>query len=85
MLGLMDEEQLAWAAQQGRVIYSYNAADFCRLHSAWIRGGRRHGGIVIGDQQTTSIGVEMRRQLKLADARTSETMENCLEFLSNWG
>jgi len=28
-----DEEQLIWATEQGRVIYSYNRRDFCHLHS----------------------------------------------------
>jgi hypothetical protein len=40
VLGSADEEQLDWAAQQGRVIYTYNAADFCRLHSVYVREGR---------------------------------------------
>jgi hypothetical protein len=26
-----DEDQLLWAAEQGRVIYSYNRRDFCLL------------------------------------------------------
>ncbi len=84
MLGSTDEEQLTWAVQQRRVIYTYNAADFCRLHSVYVRGGLRHCGIIIGDQQTTSIGIEMRRLLRLAEARTAEAMGNRLEFLSNW-
>lgn len=30
-----DEEQLIWATEQERVIYSYNRQDFCRLHTGW--------------------------------------------------
>jgi hypothetical protein len=69
-----DEEQLNWATDQGRVIYTHNASDFCRLHASRLQEGRRHAGIIIGDQQTVSIGAEMRRLLKLGDAKTAEAM-----------
>jgi hypothetical protein len=47
MLGCTDEEQLGWSTGQGRVIYSYNAADFCRLHSAYVSEGRNHRGTLL--------------------------------------
>jgi len=84
ILGRPDEEQLSWATEKGPVIYTYNAADFCRLHSAYLKEGRRHTGIIIGDQQSVSIGEEMRQLLKLGDTKTAEAMESQLEFLSNW-
>ena len=79
-----DEEQLEWAAKQGRSIYSYNASDFCRLHSAALHRGFHHAGIIIGDQQTVSIGEEVRRLLKLGEAKSAEEMRDQLEFLNNW-
>jgi len=84
LFGGSDDEQLEWAARQGRVIYTYNAADFCRLHSEVLTQGRHHGGIIIGDQQTVSIGEEMRRLLKISEAKTAADMQDKLEFLSNW-
>lgn len=84
LLGFTDEQQLTWAREQHRVLYTYNASDFCRLHTEYLRSGRRHAGIIIGDQQTLSIGQEMRRLLKLSAAKSAEEMENNLEFLSNW-
>ncbi len=59
LLRFSDEEQLAWAAGEGRALFTYNASDFCRLHSEFLRQGRRHAGIIIGDQQTASIGEEL--------------------------
>jgi predicted nuclease of predicted toxin-antitoxin system len=79
-----DEEQLEWATKHGRVIYTYNAADFCRLHSAVLSQGRHHPGIIIGDQQTVSVGEEVRRLLRIGEARTAAEIEDKLEFLSNW-
>ena len=31
-LGESDESQLEWAAQKGRVLLSFNVADFARIH-----------------------------------------------------
>lgn len=84
LLQCSDEQQLAWAFEQGRAIYTYNASDFCRLHSEFIRHERHHAGIIIGDQQVLSIGEETRRLLKISDARTSADMGDNLEYLSNW-
>jgi hypothetical protein len=84
LLQCSDEDQLTRALENGRVIYTYNAADFCRLHSEYMRKGRHHAGIIIGDQQTASIGEEMRRLLRICDAKTSVEMADTLEFLGNW-
>jgi hypothetical protein len=84
LLRCSDEKQLAWAFEQGRALYTYNASDFCRLHSEWSRQGHHHAGIIIGDQQVLSIGEEMRRLLRIGDARTAADMRDNLEYLSNW-
>ena len=84
LLQCSDENQLAWAFEHGRVIYTYNASDFCRLHSEFTGHGRHHAGIIIGDQQVLSIGEETRRLLRISDARTVAEMRDNLEFLSNW-
>ena len=47
---------LELSADGRQVVYTYNAADFCRLHSAYLNESRHHSGIIIGDQQTISIG-----------------------------
>ena len=86
-LGLLrwsDEQQLTWAFQEARVIYTYNAADFCRLHSQILRQQRHHAGIIIGDQQTLSLGDEMRKLLKIGESHTAVDLRDRLEFLSNW-
>jgi len=85
LLGCSDEEQLTWASEQGRALYTYNASDFCRLHSEFLGQGRHHAGIIIGDQQTVSIGEELRRLIKISEAKTAADMKDQLEFLSNWG
>lgn len=64
--------------------YTYNARDFCRLHSEFLRSGRHHAGIIIGEQQVLSVGEEMRRLLRLSDARSKQEMKDRLDYLGNW-
>ena len=74
--------QLSWAHEQGRVLFTHNVGDFCRLHDQFLREGKSHAGIVVAEQGA-SVGERLRRLLKLNDARTAEEMRNRLEFLSN--
>ena len=84
MIGKTDEQQLAYAAAQGRAIYSFNMGHFCRLHADFLASGREHSGIVVSRQQRYNVGEQMRRLLKLVAGRTAEEMHNQLEFLSDW-
>jgi Domain of unknown function (DUF5615) len=81
-LGLSDEEQLIWAMNQGRVLYSYNIGDFCKLHSTFIVEERSHAGIILAPQRQYSIGQQQRGLLKLAASLSAEEMANQLFFLS---
>jgi hypothetical protein len=78
--GYSDEKQLDWATQQGRVLYSHNIADFCRLHSQWIELGKTHCGIALMQQDTT-IGDQVRGIASLIHAKTAEEMVSQLLFL----
>ena len=42
-----DEDQLAFAASQGRAILTFNTVDFIALDIAWKQAGRRHAGIIV--------------------------------------
>lgn len=85
LMGEKDEAHLAFAFQSERVLYSFNAADFCRIHFEWSVASRPHAGIIIGCQQRYSVGEQMRRIVRIRAARSSARMRNCIEFLSNWG
>ena len=79
-----DEEQLEFARSQGRVLFTFNASDFCRIHAELLAEGKSHAGIVVAPQQRYSIGERVRRLLKLIAAKTAEQMRDQLEFLSQW-
>jgi predicted nuclease of predicted toxin-antitoxin system len=76
---LGDEEQLTYALQERRTIFSYNSADFVRLHLDWLRGGREHCGIIVSDQ--IPIGETIRRLLNLLNRVTADEMANQLMWL----
>ena len=82
--GKSDEEQLLWATSQERVLYSFNARDFCSLHEDFLTEGRTHGGIVIGQQQRFSVGQQLRGIIALKLATTAEKMQNQLKFISQY-
>lgn len=79
-----DEQQLEFAASEGRVLFSYNASDFQRIHTNYLSNGKSHAGIILAPQQRYTVGEQIRLLLKLANARNSAELHDCLEFLSDW-
>ncbi len=79
-----DEEQLAYAAAQGRVLYSFNIGDFMALHTLYIIEGKDHAGIILAPQQRYSIGEQMRRLLRIVQMKSAVQMRNTIEFLGTW-
>jgi predicted nuclease of predicted toxin-antitoxin system len=75
MLQAKDEQHLAFALSEGRVIVTQDA-DFLRLHTA----GRPHAGIVYVPQQT-AVGTIVRGLMLIYDILSPEAMTNHVEFL----
>jgi predicted nuclease of predicted toxin-antitoxin system len=84
MLNRSDEEQLNWAKQNSRVIFSFNARDFYRLHATLLEQGSSHSAIILALQQRYGIGDLMRGVLRLVNTKSLEEMQGRLEFLSDW-
>lgn len=80
-LSFSDEEQLIWATEQGRVIYSFNRRDFSRLHSTFITQERTHGGIILAQQQRYSVGSQLQGFLSLIATKSAAEMINQMVFL----
>jgi Domain of unknown function (DUF5615) len=85
MIERTDEEHLAFATAQGRVLCSFNVADFYQLHTDHLAQQKAHAGIVLVRQQQYSVGEYLRRLLRLMAHLTAEEMQNRVEFLSSWG
>ena len=83
--GLEDDEQLAHAASQGLVLYTFNISHFYRLHGEYMSQGKSHAGIIFVPQQRYGIGEQLRRLLVLIRSKSAEAMKDNVEFLSHWG
>lgn len=81
-LGESDSAQLEWAANANRVLVTFNVAHFVALHADWMQHGQQHAGIVVSSQRP--IGDVIRRLVHLANTLNAETLQNRLEYLSNW-
>jgi uncharacterized protein with PIN domain len=77
--GLSDEEQLAFAANEGRALLTFNSPDYIQLHRKWLQDGREHSGIIISDQ--LPVGETVRRLLNLLNRVTPDEMRNQLYWL----
>ena len=77
--GLSDAEQLDYAANQERTIFSFNATDFIALHLDYLTQGRTHAGIFVAKQ--IAIGETVRRLLYLLDLLSADDMRNQLRWL----
>jgi hypothetical protein len=75
---------LTHAANQNRVLYSFDVSDFYRLHTRFLERGQAHAGVVLARQQRYTVGKQMRRLPALGAGRTQDEMRSRVEFLSAW-
>jgi hypothetical protein len=80
-LGLDDSEQLIWATNHNRAIYTFNVQDYCRLHKMYMSGSKQHFGIIVVPRQSYSVGEQLRGLQKLISSMSLEKMKNQLIFL----
>jgi len=76
-----DRDQLEYATQQRRVIFTFNVGHFCKLHQDRLAQGESHAGIVVVYRQRYSVGEQTRRLLGLIRTKTAEEMIDTLSFL----
>lgn len=81
MIGSTDREQLDYAVEHERAIYSLNVGDFARLHKEYRDAGKEHFGIVLIPKQRYDVGEKIRRLVDLVNSKTAEQMRNQIEFL----
>ena len=74
-----DEEQLRFATAEGRALFTYNAADYLRLHVEWLQRGEEHGGIIVSDQ--ASLGEIIRRLLNLLNCLAADEVRSQIFWL----
>jgi len=79
--GLSDEQQLAFAAAEGRVVLTHDRVDFQRLHKQWSDRGKSHAGIIIiADQRVPAVTVHAKL-IDLQREREAGEMVNAVVFI----
>ena len=70
-----DEEQLAFATAENRVLFTFNIRDFAPLHQDWQAASRTHAGILVSQQLGgRQYGLLLQRMLRFLDQFTAEEM-----------
>jgi hypothetical protein len=77
--GLSDEEQLSYATNEGRALFTYNTSDYLPIHQEWIRCGKEHYGLIVSNQ--LPIGETIRRMLNLLNRLTADEIRNQIRWL----
>ncbi len=85
MIHRPDDDHLRYATEHGRMLYSFNVADFCRIHEHWLRSGKSHAGILLAHQRRRhAIGVQLRALQRLSAELEPAEASNQLLFLNDW-
>ena len=77
--GRSDNDQLEFAASEGRCLVTFNVGDIVRLHNRWLGAGHEHAGIIVSKQ--LPIGESLRRLLVLLQNEDATSMRGQLRFL----
>lgn len=85
LYGAPDEQHLAHAARERRVLVTSNVKDFLQIHFRVLSEGAHHAGIVFVVQQKYSLSVRIDRLHRLALALDPAEIADRYEFLRDWG
>ena len=77
--GRSDSDQLQFAIQQERCLFTFNVKDFVILHNQYVKSKKEHWGIIVSKQ--LPFRDTMSKLLHLLRRTAKETMKNYLEFL----
>jgi hypothetical protein len=75
-----DEDQLSYAAQDGRAILTFNLVDYVPLDQAWKAAGRHHSGIVVSPA-IDQFGTLLRCVQRHLDTYSPDQQEDLLLWL----
>jgi hypothetical protein len=79
-----DADQLAYAAQSGRAILTFNVADFYSLDARWKASGREHHGIVVS-VEIQDVGLLLRLVQEHLDHCAPSVQHDTLLWLGSFG
>ncbi len=77
-----DEDQMEYAAQQGRAIATFNRRDFLPIATRWFYEGKAHHGVIISRQEP--IGEIIRRMQKLMASMSDAELRDTVRYLEEF-
>jgi hypothetical protein len=77
--GVPDSDQLIFAIQQERCLFTFNVKDFVILHNQYAKSRQEHWGIIVSKQ--LPFRETMSKLLRLLQHSSKEIIKNHLEFL----
>lgn len=84
-IGFSDEEQLEYAAAEGRAFLTFNIKDFVRYAREWHEAGREQAGIIVSAHVTGRQFRELLRcTLNLLNTLTAGEIRNTVRFLQEF-
>jgi hypothetical protein len=81
--GSDDEEVLALAAREGRILLTSNAQDFAPLVADWFLAGREHCGVLIVPGQTDK-GLLSRALQNIVEHDLAGSLKNSYRFIQEF-
>jgi len=82
MIGVDDDEQLAYASSTQRAIVTFNHKDFAILHKQYMVTSQEHWGIILSTEE--SMDVLRRRLLRLLNTLSAEELKNQIRWLNEF-
>ncbi len=79
---LSDIDQINHASLENRTIFTFNVADFYKIHSAVISKGAEHSGIILSKQ--LPIGTIVKALSRLLSNLRHKEIKNNVVWLSDW-
>lgn len=78
-----DEDQLDFATQAGRAIYTANGRDFARLHRDLTRAGRGHAGIIVRSRHCLPVGDQVRGLADICSTLEPSDLANSIIYIED--
>jgi len=82
MIGVDDDEQLAYASSTKRAIVTFNHKDFAVRHVQYMATNQQHWGIILSTEE--SVDVLRRRLLRLLNTLSAEELKNQIRWLNEF-
>jgi hypothetical protein len=79
-----DGEQLTYATEQARAIFTQNVGDYSGLHRMVMQAGGSHAGIILLTDKYGPVGLQLRCSGQLARTRSQESLRDSPVCLFNY-